>query len=182
MVWRYEPASALGTVQGTSTAKAAVGMERTRRWIYISSSHTEIWSKYMEWIYETKWDYPTSGASKYLEEKLWNHTIFVPFHQVRSSLPFWPPWLHLVPLLSHQQQVVIMDQRQNPLGCSLVLKLRLADCHQNQGGYDFLVGGWTNTSEKYARQIGSSPQVGLKIKIVSNHHLVVLHWHHPKKT
>ena len=27
-----------------------------------------------------------------------------------------------------------------------------------------LVGGWTNPSEKYARQIGSSPQVGMKIK------------------
>ena len=27
-----------------------------------------------------------------------------------------------------------------------------------------LVGGWTNPSEKYARQIGSFPQVGVKIK------------------
>ena len=29
---------------------------------------------------------------------------------------------------------------------------------------DFLVGGWTNPFEKYDRQIGSSPQVGMKIK------------------
>ena len=30
---------------------------------------------------------------------------------------------------------------------------------------DWLVGGWTNPFEKYARQIGSFPQVGMKIKI-----------------
>ena len=29
-----------------------------------------------------------------------------------------------------------------------------------------LVGGWTNQSEKYARQIGNLPQVGVKIKIL----------------
>ena len=34
-----------------------------------------------------------------------------------------------------------------------------------------LVGGF-NPSEKYARQIGSFPQVGVKIKNISNHHLV----------
>ncbi len=34
-----------------------------------------------------------------------------------------------------------------------------------------LVGGWTNPSEKYARQIGSSPQVGVKIKNPWKHHL-----------
>ena len=27
-----------------------------------------------------------------------------------------------------------------------------------------LVGGWTNPSEKYARQIGSFPQIGMNIK------------------
>ena len=32
-----------------------------------------------------------------------------------------------------------------------------------------LVGGWTNPFEKYARQIGSFPQVGMKIKNVWNH-------------
>ena len=32
-----------------------------------------------------------------------------------------------------------------------------------------LVGGWTNPSEKYARQIGSFPQVGGKIKNIWNH-------------
>ena len=37
-----------------------------------------------------------------------------------------------------------------------------------------LVGGWTNPFEKYARQIGSFPQVRLKIKNVWNHHLVFL--------
>ena len=36
-----------------------------------------------------------------------------------------------------------------------------------------LVGGWTNPSEKYARQIGSFPQVGVKIKNVWNHHPVM---------
>ena len=35
---------------------------------------------------------------------------------------------------------------------------------------DNKVGGF-NPSEKYARQIGSLPQVGLKIKDVGNHHL-----------
>ena len=30
-------------------------------------------------------------------------------------------------------------------------------------GNDYLVGGWTNPFEKYARQIGSSPQVGVKM-------------------
>ena len=30
---------------------------------------------------------------------------------------------------------------------------------------NILVGGWTNPSEKYARQIGSFPQVGVKKKI-----------------
>ena len=34
----------------------------------------------------------------------------------------------------------------------------------------YLVGGWTNPSEKYARQIGSFPQIGMKIKNVWNHH------------
>ena len=35
-----------------------------------------------------------------------------------------------------------------------------------------LVGGWVfNSSDKYARQIGNLPQVGVKIKIVWNHHL-----------
>ena len=34
-----------------------------------------------------------------------------------------------------------------------------------------LVGGWTNPSETYARQIGSFPQVRVKIKHVWNHYL-----------
>ena len=37
--------------------------------------------------------------------------------------------------------------------------------------YHFLVGGWTNPSEKSARQIGSFPQVEVKIKDIWNHHL-----------
>ena len=39
-------------------------------------------------------------------------------------------------------------------------------------GKGLLVGGWTNLFEKYARQIGSFPQVRVKIKNVWNHHLV----------
>ena len=35
-----------------------------------------------------------------------------------------------------------------------------------------LVGGWTNPSEKYARQIGSFHQAGVKVKNVWNHHPV----------
>ena len=35
----------------------------------------------------------------------------------------------------------------------------------------YLVGGWTHPIEKYDRQIGSFPQVGVKIKNMSNHHL-----------
>ena len=34
----------------------------------------------------------------------------------------------------------------------------------------FLVGGWTNPIEKYARQIRSISQVGVKIKNIWNHH------------
>ena len=34
-----------------------------------------------------------------------------------------------------------------------------------------LVGGWTNPLEKYARQIGSFPEVGMKIKNIWNHQL-----------
>ena len=37
----------------------------------------------------------------------------------------------------------------------------------------YLVGGWTNPFEKYAPQIGSSPQVRVRIKNIWNHHLVV---------
>ena len=32
------------------------------------------------------------------------------------------------------------------------------------------VGGWTNPSEKYERQIGSLPQVGVKMEKKWNHH------------
>ena len=38
-----------------------------------------------------------------------------------------------------------------------------------------LVGGWTNPFEKYARQIGHLPQIGMKIKNIWNHHLA-LNW------
>ena len=41
------------------------------------------------------------------------------------------------------------------------------------GIYSKLVGGF-NPSEKYASQIGSSPQVGVKIKNIWNHHPVNL--------
>ncbi len=36
----------------------------------------------------------------------------------------------------------------------------------NECNWTFLVGGWTNPFEKYARQIGSYPQVEVKIKSV----------------
>ncbi len=38
---------------------------------------------------------------------------------------------------------------------------------------DDYLGGWTNPFQTYARQIGSLPQVGLKIKQIWNHHLVI---------
>ena len=38
---------------------------------------------------------------------------------------------------------------------------------------DVLPGGWTNPFEKYARQIGSFPQIGVKIKNLWNHHLEI---------
>ncbi len=34
------------------------------------------------------------------------------------------------------------------------------------------VGGWTNPFEKYARQIGNLPQIGVKIKNIWNHHAI----------
>ena len=37
----------------------------------------------------------------------------------------------------------------------------------------FLVGGWTNPFEKYARQNGNLPQIGLKMKNIWNHHPVL---------
>ena len=40
------------------------------------------------------------------------------------------------------------------------------------GSVFLLVGGWTNPSEKYARQIGPLPKVGVKIKNIWNHRLV----------
>ena len=36
---------------------------------------------------------------------------------------------------------------------------------------EYLVGGWTNPFEKYARQNGNLPQIGVKIKKFWNHHL-----------
>ena len=36
-----------------------------------------------------------------------------------------------------------------------------------------MVGGWTNPFEKYARQIGSFPQIGVKIKNIWNAHPVI---------
>ena len=35
----------------------------------------------------------------------------------------------------------------------------------------YLVGGWTNPSEKYARQIGSFSHIGVKMKSIWNQHL-----------
>ena len=44
----------------------------------------------------------------------------------------------------------------------------------NKAAIEYLVGVWTNPTEKYARQIGSFPQVGLNIKNIWNHHLDTL--------
>ena len=44
-------------------------------------------------------------------------------------------------------------------------------CARSLSYNHILVGGWTNPSEKYARQIGSSPQVRMKTKHVWNDHL-----------
>ena len=44
-----------------------------------------------------------------------------------------------------------------------------------------LVGGWTNPLEKYARQIGNLPQIGVKIKNIWNHHQENLINHLPGK-
>ena len=38
----------------------------------------------------------------------------------------------------------------------------------------YLVGGWKNPSEKYARQIGSFTHVGVKIKHIWKHHLGIV--------
>ena len=37
-----------------------------------------------------------------------------------------------------------------------------------------LVGGWTNPIEKYARQIGNLPQIGVEIKNAWNHDIVAI--------
>ena len=41
---------------------------------------------------------------------------------------------------------------------------------RGKGGESWLVGGWTNQSEKYDRQNGNLPQIGVKIKHIWNHH------------
>ena len=40
--------------------------------------------------------------------------------------------------------------------------------------FDLLVGGWTNPFEKYARQNGNLPHIGMKIKNIWNQHLVLI--------
>ena len=42
---------------------------------------------------------------------------------------------------------------------------------------DFLVGGWTNPSEKYESQNGNLPRIGVKIKNIWNRHLVFVPIH-----
>ena len=44
-----------------------------------------------------------------------------------------------------------------------------------------LVGGFPTPFEKYARPIGSSPQVGVKIKNIWNHHPVCLSEEHKER-
>ena len=49
-------------------------------------------------------------------------------------------------------------------------------CFENMGLFN-LVGGWTNPFEKYARQLGNLPQIGVKIKHIWNHQ-PVMYWIH----
>ncbi len=51
------------------------------------------------------------------------------------------------------------------------MELDISTC-SFQGGY--LLGGWTNPSEKYARQNGNLPQIGMKIKNIWKYHLDIL--------
>ena len=53
------------------------------------------------------------------------------------------------------------------LGFQVEVSRRFADCD--------LVGGF-NPSEKYARQNDNLPQIGVKIKNIWNHHLVISTW------
>ena len=72
-------ASALGTVQETSTAEAAVGMGRTKRdyGSIFPVFHTEIRSKYMEWICEKpNENYPTWGGIKMYQSIILHTPIF----------------------------------------------------------------------------------------------------------
>ena len=48
--------------------------------------------------------------------------------------------------------------------CRNVSNQHVRPTFKNGSSYHDLVGGWTNPFEKYARQIGSFPQVGIKIK------------------
>ncbi len=50
-----------------------------------------------------------------------------------------------------------------------MLALLLAPAKARDLIQSWLVGGWTNPFEKYARQIGSFPQVRVKIKHIWNH-------------
>ena len=73
--------------------------------------------------------------------------------------------IHQIPHWIRQVLVPSKDHRPpNPLGKARSLGKK---DHRNH-----LVGGWTNPSKKYDRQIGSFPQVGVKIENVWNHHLV----------
>ena len=78
----------------------------------------------------------------------------------------FPRWDKLVPYrvyCAYCRLVSFLDEiRWIPLKSNLKFQ-----CH-------LLVGGWTTPFEKYARQIGAFPQVGVNKKNGWNHHLVTL--------
>ena len=70
--------------------------------------------------------------------------------------------------------------KKNHRACDDCREVGRQDLIDAQGADTWLVGGWTNPSEKYARQIGNLPQKRGKNKIIWNHHLAN-HWFPLKK-
>ena len=75
----------------------------------------------------------------------------------------WSPCWHLVGVLLKSGIQLLHASK---MSSSVKVKPR-----RQFGVAMFLVGGWTNPSEKYARQNGNLPQIGMKIQNVWNHHL-----------
>ena len=112
---------------------------------------------------------------------------------IDSSIPFETPKLRSTEMLRNNCSMGPIHSSNGPKGSGrevpqLEASTRGAACwvgsaqtkngwllKLNFGWHDILVGGWTNPSEKNARQIWSFPHVGVNIENIWNHHLVYIY-------